>query len=76
MSDTIVSAEDAQARLRALLDLVKEGHEVLISEGQEVIARITPVARKKRTPGLNRGAIRAAPDFDEPLPDSYWEGKT
>ncbi len=75
MSDRIVSAADAQAKLRALLELVKEGHEVLISEGEEVIARITPVARKKRTPGLNRGAVRAAPDFDEPLPEPYWNGK-
>lgn len=76
MPDKIVSAEDAQGKLPALLELVKEGHEVLISEGEEVIARLAPVAQKKRTAGLSRGAVRAAPDFDEPLPESFWEGKT
>ncbi len=74
MADKIVSAEDAQAGLEALLDLVKEGHEVLIAEGDRIIARIGPVRPRKRTPGLCRGLGRVSEDFDDPLPDSFWSG--
>lgn len=83
MADRIVSAEEAQAHLKDLLDLVREGREVLISDGDgdQAFARIapvalgTPAAAGRRKPGLHRGAIRMAPDFDEPFPDSFWFGK-
>lgn len=74
MSGKTVSTEEAQVQLKDLLDLVREGEEVLISEGDEVFARIAPV-RKKRTPGRLRGSVRMAPDFDDPLPDSFWFGE-
>lgn len=75
MADRIVSAEDAQAQLQDLLELVREGHEVLIAEGDKVFARITPVVRRKRIAGLSRGAIEVSDDFDDPLPDSFWFGE-
>jgi len=78
MDDRIVKAEEAQARLKDLLDLVKRGEEVLISEDDKVFARIAPVKKtrhEKRTPGLHRGVVKSiAPDFDEPLPDGFWLG--
>ncbi len=74
MSDKTVSAEEAQAQLKDLLDLVREGDEVLISEGDKVFARIAPV-KKRRTPGRLRGSVRMAADFDDPLPDSFWFGE-
>ena len=83
MSDRIVSAEDAQTRLKDLLDIVREGHEVLIADDDKVFARIAPAGapadgkpRRKRILGLARGAVRMAPDFDDPLPDSFWEGES
>lgn len=83
MSDRIVSAEDAQARLKDLLEIVREGHEVLIAEDDKVFARLAPAGvpgdgkpRRKRILGLARGAVRMAPDFDDPLPDSFWEGES
>ena len=87
MADTIVSAEDAQAQLKGLLELVREGNEILIAEGDKVFARIAPVerlraetapaakARRKRIAGLSRGAIEVSDDFDDPLPDSFWFGE-
>jgi len=73
-----VKAKEAQAHLKDLLDLVKEGEEVLISEDDKVFARITPVKKtrhEKRTPGLHRGVVKSiSPDFDAPLPDSFWLG--
>lgn len=75
MSDTVVDVGEARERLEALLDLVRQGREVLISDGAEVVARLGPPARDDRTPGLSRGAIRASEDFDDPLPASFWMGE-
>jgi antitoxin (DNA-binding transcriptional repressor) of toxin-antitoxin stability system len=79
MGDKTVTAEEARERIKHLLDLVKNGEEVLISEDDEVFARIAPVEKekekKRRTPGLFRGTVRMAPDFDDPLPDSFWFGE-
>ncbi len=79
MGERTVTAEEARERIDDLLDLVKKGEEVLISEGDKVFARIAPVKKakkkKRRTPGLFRGAVRMAPDFDDPLPDSFWLGE-
>ncbi len=75
MSDKIVSPQDAQAHLQDLLEFVRQGHEVLIAEGDDVFARIAPVARRKRILGLSRGLIKMSDDFDDPLPDSFWFGE-
>lgn len=79
MGEKIVEAEEARAHIKDLLDLVRGGQEVLISEDDRVFARIAPVKkeeRKPRTPGLHRGVVRRiSPDFDEPLPDSFWFGE-
>ena len=76
MADKNVDAEEAQAKLGDLLAFVREGHEVVISEGNEPVARLVPARRRTRKAGLTRGAGRLAPDFDDPLPDSFWEGKS
>lgn len=79
MGEKTVTAEEARERINDLLDLVKGGEEVLISEDDKVFARIAPVekvVKKRRTPGLTPGVVRyIAPDFDEPLPDSFWFGE-
>ncbi len=74
MGEKTVTAEEARDQIKDLLDLVKKGEEVLISEDDKVFARIAPV-EKKRTLGLLRGKIHMAPDFDEPFPDSFWLGE-
>ncbi len=87
MADKTVVAGEVQAKLGDILDFVREGHEVLISDGQEPVARLVPLhstARpkplprgegpKKRIAGLHRGAIHMALDFDDPLPESFWLG--
>ncbi len=74
-----MTAEEARERIKHLLDLVKNGEEVLISEDDNVFAKIAPVKKakkkKRRTLGLHRGVVKwISPDFDEPLPDSFWLG--
>jgi prevent-host-death family protein len=74
MGEKTVSAGEAQARLGELLKLVRDGHEVVISDGDNAVARLVPVRPKRRIAGLTRGAVHMSPDFDEPLPDSFWLG--
>lgn len=62
--------------LQDLLAFVKEGSEVLLTEGDTPLARLVPAAAgSMRTPGLHQGAIQMSDDFDEPLPDSFWLGE-
>ena len=78
MADRIVSAEEAQAHLKDLLDLVREGEEVLISEDEKVFARLAPVKKenKRRTPGRLRGVVNyISPDFDDPVDESFLLGE-
>ncbi len=89
MADKTVDATEAQANLVDLLTFVREGHEVLISDGDRPVARLVPVSdgetaestdpprrKRKRTLGLTRGAGWMAPDFYDPLPDSFWLGES
>ena len=34
-----------------------------------------PFLVEKRTAGLGKGTVEMAPDFDAPLPDSFWLGE-
>ena len=48
---------------------------------QEVLALVErdqhalKTGRKPRTPGLAKGMIEMADDFNDPLPDSFWLGE-
>lgn len=54
-----------------LLRRVLAGEEVVLSQAGNRIARIVPVTRQPspRIPGLDRGKVVIAPNFDEPLPE-------
>ena len=73
---TSVDLKEAEQQLPRLLDLAKAGNEVIISEGDKPVARLTPIAPasadKQRIAGLHQGAVWASEDFDEPLPDKFW----
>lgn len=64
--------------LERLLALVQGGAEVVITQDQTPLARITPVEAsprrlQKRILGAHPGAWMSD-DFDDPLPDSFWLG--
>ena len=46
------------------------GEEIVISKAGKPVARLVPFhkVRKKRVPGLDRGKVWIADDFDAPLP--------
>jgi prevent-host-death family protein len=75
MAAKTVDAGEARARLDELIDFVREGNEVTISEKDRPVARLAPVGRKRRIAGLTRGKVYMTPDFDDPLPDSFWLGE-
>jgi len=72
METMAVEIKEASSRLGDLLSLVGDGTEIILTEESRPVARIVPVDSfgRSRVPGLHRGTMCAADDFDEPLPDS------
>jgi prevent-host-death family protein len=70
MSAHAIDLQDAQAHLLQLVEQAKHGHEVILTEGGEPVAKIIPVsAPAKRQFGSAKGLITMSEDFDEPLED-------
>ncbi len=67
---------DKQLQVSDLLSIVKEGIEVILTDGATPLARLVPVSQPatQRIAGLNPGSIWTSDDFDEPLPDEFWTG--
>jgi prevent-host-death family protein len=68
-----ISIEEAQSRLSELIQELAPGEEVVITENDRPVARLTaasPPYRAPRPPGFLRGSVLdMAPDFDAPLDD-------
>lgn len=69
-----IDVKEAQERFEELLSQVASGEEWILKDGETPIARIVPVS--SRTAGLHEGSIWMSPDFDEPLPEKFWTGKS
>ena len=67
---TEVNIHEAKTHLSRLLARVAAGEEIVISKAGTPVARLVPFQRlaKKRVPGLDRGKVWIAEDFDAPLP--------
>ena len=66
-----VGVRELRANLSGLLRQARQGTSVLVMSRNEVIAEIGPpsgVERPRRVPGMLKGKIRMAEDFDR-LPD-------
>jgi prevent-host-death family protein len=72
MSATI-TVEEAQAKLKELIDKMMPGEELVITKNQQPVAKLLATAvpqRKPRQPGTLRGTVLyMAPDFNAPLED-------
>jgi antitoxin (DNA-binding transcriptional repressor) of toxin-antitoxin stability system len=68
-----ITIQEAQTRLSELIHRLTPGEEVIITEDDQPVARLTlatPTARKPRQLGTLKGTVLyMAPDFDEPLDD-------
>jgi prevent-host-death family protein len=65
-----VNVHEAKTHLSRLLARVAAGEEITISKAGKPVARLVPIhgLRKKRVPGMDRGKVWIADDFDAPLP--------
>jgi len=64
--------------LKKLLEIVASGMDVVLTEDKQPIARLVSVSHEAgaRVPGLHAGKVWISPDFDAPLPDSFWLGES
>jgi antitoxin (DNA-binding transcriptional repressor) of toxin-antitoxin stability system len=67
-----VDVNKTRKSLKRLLSMVSAGTEIIITEGDNPIARLIPAGI--RVAGLHTGSIWTSKDFDEPLPDEFWVG--
>jgi prevent-host-death family protein len=66
-----VNIHTAKTHLSRLLNQVAAGEDVVIAKAGKPVARLVPFEprREPRRPGLMKGQIWIAEDFDEPLPE-------
>lgn len=69
-----VNIHHAKTHLSELIAAAERGDEVVIARANRPVVRLVPVVAppRRRTPGLNRGALSISDDFDDPLPGSFW----
>ena len=73
-----VNMHEAKSQLSRLGRLAWEGKEVVIARNGEPYLRLTPYERPPRVPGLWKGKVWMAPDFDDTpqdVIDSFYEGE-
>lgn len=70
------NTHDAKTHLSHLLDRAAKGEEIVIARKGKPIAKLVPYVAHElaRTPGVLRGAITVAGDFDAPLPGDLARG--
>jgi prevent-host-death family protein len=76
MADRVVNIHAAKTHLSRLVERVEAGEEVVIARAGRPVARLVPFRGRTspRVPGLWRGRVRLAPDFDrtdDDLLDSF-----
>lgn len=76
MLATTMEIEDAQSRFDEVLAWVVAGQEVLLTDQQRPVVRLTRVTDTpaQRIAGLHAGMAWVSDDFDAPLPDEFWLG--
>ena len=69
---TSVTLEEAEGKLRELIEKLAPGQEVFITENQQPVAKLIgerPLHRKPRVPGNCQGMITLLAEDDEHLKD-------
>lgn len=66
MPQPTVNIHEAKTHLSRLVERVEAGEEIVIARAGRPVARLVPFRApvKPRTPGLWRGKVRLAADFD------------
>ncbi len=66
MAEPIVNIHQAKTHLSRLIERVETGQEIVIARAGRPVARLVPYQARSspRIPGVWRGLVRIAPDFD------------
>ena len=69
--EAAVNIHEARTHLSRLIERVEAGEEVVIARAGRPVARLVAYKprREPRVPGIWRGLVTIAPDFDEPDED-------
>jgi antitoxin (DNA-binding transcriptional repressor) of toxin-antitoxin stability system len=77
MSQVNVEIHELPARFAEVVALSASGEDVFITEGGVPRARLLSLLpTQPRIAGLHPGAMETADDFDAPLSDDFWTGKS
>ncbi len=62
-----VNTHEAKTQLSQLIERAAAGEEIVIAKAGKPMARLVPYRERRgpRTPGLWRGRVHLAPDFDQ-----------
>jgi len=74
MPSTIIDVKELPKRIQEIISVATSGTEVIVTDGDNPIAKLIPCAPQARKPGLHPGAITITEDFDAPLPEDFWMG--
>ena len=66
-----IDISEAQIQLLHLLDLAIAGQEIVITQGNQPVARLVSIAPKRSLFGSDKGKIFMSDDFDAPLPEFH-----
>ncbi len=69
-----ISINEIQNSAQAIIDLTRDGDEIIIEENGEPLVKVTPLAKseiKERIFGLGKG-YWMSDDFNDELPDEFW----
>ena len=71
-----INIHDAKTHFSRLVERAEAGEEIVLARDGHPVARLAPLRprRQSREPGIWRGLVSLAPDFDEPddgLQDSF-----
>ena len=70
---SIVTIEEAQARLPEMIAGLKPGEQIVITHDEKAVARLVaepkPISQPRRLGTLKGTVLYMAPDFDAPLED-------
>lgn len=66
-----VNIHAAKTHFSRLVERAAKGEEIIIAKAGKPVARLMPLAEpaRRRRPGLLKGKIKIAEDFDAPLPE-------
>jgi len=70
MGDIVFNLYEAKSALSQLVERAASGEEIVIAKAGKPMAKLVPVSRgrKRRKPGVWKGRVTIASDFDAPLP--------